>query len=102
MIYILAGREYQARDWARSQGLVWRAGPGSKNKQKATVKYIFDANTLRGAPRGLLFVRIGTWYICSQRDRDEIETVLQAREAIELDQHSFRDAPEYQAMVAQQ
>lgn len=72
LIFILAGREEQAKDWAHSQGLKWRE----------EARYLFDERVMRGIPRGQAFVRVGTWHY--RTNMDELEALLVARGWVEV------------------
>lgn len=45
-------------------------------------RYIWSPNILRGMPRGLMYIRIGTWY--ERKDMREIFNALKGREAVEI------------------
>ena len=71
MLFIIAGTGQQADDYARSINLKCNE-----------YRYVWSPNILRDMPRGLKFVRTGTYY--DRKDMYEIFAVLKKQGAIEI------------------
>ena len=71
MIYIFAGKKFEADDWARKHGY-------NPNE----VKYISNCQMLRGISRNFQYVQIGTWF--TRNDTREIAKMLMIRGAVNI------------------
>lgn len=75
MIFVIAGREDQAKDWAHSQGLTWGKEARLLHSERET----------RGVPMKQAFVRVGNWYLHQDTARmRELEHMLQIRQWVEV------------------
>lgn len=70
-LYVLAGNYHQFADWCARQGI---------SRHDRRVRYIGSPVDLWGSPRGLRYVKVGTWE--DRRDLSEITELLHTRDAV--------------------